>query len=103
MIGLDSTAADAEMIAMVIDGLEKVGLKEFQVSVGHVDFIQSLMEATGLTKEKKEELHSLIVNRNYFGVEEVLDTSHVKGSVKEAFRILPELTGGCLLYTSRCV
>ncbi|MEJ8733308.1 MULTISPECIES: ATP phosphoribosyltransferase regulatory subunit [Mediterraneibacter] len=94
LIGLDSTAADAEMIAMVIDGLEKVGLKEFQVSVGHVDFIQSLMEATGLTKEKKEELHSLIVNRNYFGVEEVLDTSHVKGSVKEAFRILPELTGG---------
>ena len=94
LIGLDSTAADAEMLAMVIDGLKKVGLKEFQVSVGHVDFIQSLMEATGLEEEKKEELHSLITNRNYFGVEEILDTYRVKGSIKEAFRILPELTGG---------
>ena len=53
LIGLDSTAADAEMLAMVIDGLKKVGLKEFQVSVGHVDFIQSLMEATGLEESKK--------------------------------------------------
>ena len=33
-------------------------------------------------------------NRNYFGVEEILDNKSVKGSVKEAFRILPELMGG---------
>ncbi len=46
LIGLDSVEADAEMIAMVVDGLKKTGLKEFQVSIGHVDFIQSLFEAT---------------------------------------------------------
>lgn len=93
-IGDDSAEADAELLAMTVECLLKAGLKEFQVSVGHVDFIQSLMEATGLEEEKKEELHSLITNRNYFGVEEILDTYRVKGSIKEAFRILPELTGG---------
>ena len=94
LIGLDSVEADAEMLAMVVDGLKKTGLTEFQVNIGHVDFIQSLLEATGLEEEEKEEIRELIANRNYFGVEEILDNRSVKGSVKEAFRVLPELVGG---------
>ena len=94
LIGLDSIEADAEMLAMVVDGLKKTGLKEFQINVGHVDFIQSLMEATGLEEEEKEEIRTLITNRNYFGVEEILDNRGVKGSIKSAFQILPELMGG---------
>ncbi len=94
LIGLDSVEADAEMIAMVVDGLKKTGLTEFQVNIGHIDFIQSLLESTGLEEDEKEEIRELIANRNYFGVEEILDNRSVKGSVKEAFRILPELVGG---------
>lgn len=94
LIGLDSVEADAEMLAMVVDGLKKTGLTEFQVNIGHVDFIQSLLESTGLEEEEKDEIRELIANRNYFGVEEILDNCSVKGSVKEAFRVLPELVGG---------
>ncbi len=94
LIGLDSVEADAEMLAMVVDGMKKTGLTEFQVNIGHVDFIQSLLEATGLEEEEKDGLRELIANRNYFGVEEILDNRSVRGSVKEAFRILPELVGG---------
>ena len=53
LIGADSLEADAEMLAMVVDGLKKVGLEEFQVNIGHVDFIQSLMDAAGLYDESK--------------------------------------------------
>lgn len=94
LIGLDSIEADAEMLAMVVDGLKKTGLKEFQVNIGHVDFIQSLLEATGLEDDEMDEIRTLINNRNYFGVEEILDNRSVKESVKEAFHILPELMGG---------
>ena len=94
LIGLDSVEADAEMLAMVVDGMKKTGLTEFQVNIGHVDFIQSLLEATGLEEEGKDGIRELIANRNYFGVEEILDNRSVRGSVKEAFRILPELVGG---------
>ena len=94
LIGPDSIEADAEMLAMVVDRLKKVGLKEFQVSIGHVDFIQSLLETTGFDDAQIEEIRELIANRNYFGVEEILENRQVKESVKEAFRILPELTGG---------
>ena len=94
LIGLDSIEADAEMLAMVVDGLKRTGLKEFQVNIGHVDFIQSLLEATGLEDNEMDEIRALINNRNYFGVEEILDNRSVKESVKEAFHILPELMGG---------
>ena len=94
LIGVDSIEADAEMLAMVVDGLKKTGLKEFQVSIGHVDFIQSLFQAAGLEEDEAEELRTLIANRNFFGVEEVLDHMDVADSVKEAFHLLPELTGG---------
>ena len=93
LIGIDSVEADAEMIAMVVDGLKKVGLKEFQVNIGHVDFLQSLMEATGLSKEKQEEIYNLIANRNFFGVEELLEQADASPELKETFRLLPEFAG----------
>lgn len=94
LIGLDSVEADAEMLAMVADSLKQVGLEEFQVSLGHVDFIQSLLKAAGLEEDEDREIRTLITNRNFFGVEEILDAHQVKESVREAFRLLPELTGG---------
>lgn len=94
LIGLDTIEADAELIAMVVDGLKKVGLTEFQVNIGHVDFIQSLMNAADLNEEETKEIRELIINRNYFGVDELLDSRKVKETVKEAFHILPELAGG---------
>lgn len=94
LIGLDTIEADAELIAMVVDGLKKVGLTEFQVNIGHVDFIQSLMNSADLNEEETKEIRELITNRNYFGVDELLDSRKVKETVKEAFHILPELAGG---------
>ncbi|MCI9632420.1 MAG: ATP phosphoribosyltransferase regulatory subunit, partial [Ruminococcus sp.] len=54
LIGVDSIEADAEMLAMVVDGLKRAGLKEFQVNIGHVNFIRGLMEASGLSEEVTE-------------------------------------------------
>ena len=93
-IGEDSIEADAEMIAMLVDGLKKVGLKEFQVNIGHVDFIRSLLEESGLDAASQKEIHFLIANRNYFGAEEVLEREHVCESVKQAFSTLSEWIGG---------
>ncbi len=94
LIGDDSIEADAEMIAMVVDGMKQIGLSEFQVSIGHVNFLKSLMEETNLPEEIKEELYTLILNRNFFGVDEVLAEYQVSKKIREEFQILPELMGG---------
>lgn len=94
LIGDDSVEADAEMLAMVIESMQAIGLKEFQLSVGHLGLFQSLIEDAALDEEARERVIELINNRNYFGVEEYLDSIMVKRSSKEAFAALGNLVGG---------
>ncbi len=94
LIGDDSVEADAEMLSMVIESMLAVGVKEFQINVGNVDFFQSLIEDADLDEDAQERVIELINNRNYFGVEEYLDSIMVTRSAKEAFVGLNELTGG---------
>ena len=93
-VGDDSVEADAEMLALVIESMLTIGLKEFQLCVGNVDFFQSLIEDASLDEEAEERVRELIGNRNYFGVEEFLDSIQAKRSSKEAFSALNELIGG---------
>lgn len=94
LMGDDSVEADAEMLALVIESLLTIGLKEIQLNVGNVDFFQSLIEDACLDEEAEERVRELINNRNYFGVEEFLESIQVKRSSKEAFAALNELVGG---------
>lgn len=94
LMGDASVEADAEMLALVIESLLTIGLKEFQLSVGNVDFFQSLIEDACLDEEAEERVRELINNRNFFGVEEFLDSIQVKRSTKEAFSALNDLVGG---------
>ena len=43
LIGDDSVEADAEMLAMVIESMQAIGLKEFQLSVGHLGFFLKVL------------------------------------------------------------
>ena len=94
LMGDASVEADAEMLALVIESMLTIGLKEFQLSVGNVDFFQSLIEDACLDEEAELRVRELINNRNYFGVEEFLNSIQVKRSSKEAFSALNELVGG---------
>lgn len=94
LMGDDSVEADAEMLALVIESMLTIGVKEFQLSVGNVDFFQSLIEDACLDEEAELRVRELINNRNYFGVEEFLNSIQVKRSSKEAFSALNELVGG---------
>lgn len=94
LIGIDSVEADAEMVVMAVDSLKEVGLQEFQIHIGSVDFFESLIEETGLSAEDEARLRELISNRNYFGVEELLEQAQVKVTTKTALVVLEELIGG---------
>ncbi len=94
LIGVDSVEADAEMIAMAVESLKEAGLNDFQIHIGNVDFFESLIAETGLDEADELQLRELIGNRNYFGVDELLESKSAKITTKTAFQILPELIGG---------
>ena len=88
LIGDGSVCADAEILAMVVDSLRASGLKEFQISVGHARFFHGLIEAAGLGEEAEEELRELLNNKNFFGVEEFVETLNLDADLKKLFTML---------------
>lgn len=92
-IGDTTSDADGEMISMLADALLQAGLKEFQIEVGQVEFYRSLIAEAGLCDETEEELRLMIENKNYFGIEELLNTADISKELKEVFLRFPELFG----------
>ena len=88
LIGDGSVCADAEILAMVVDSLRASGLKEFQISVGHARFFHGLIEAAGLGEEAEEELRELLNNKNFFGVEEFVETLNLDANLKKLSTML---------------
>ena len=68
LIGDGTVAADAEILAMVVESLLSSGLKEFQISVGHAQFFRGLAEAAGLDEEQQQELRELLAMAKAAGV-----------------------------------
>lgn len=88
LIGDSSVAADAEIVAMTVASLQEVGLKNFQIAIGHAKFFAGLLEAAGVDEEAEAELRELISNKNFFGVEEFIETLNLKKELKDLFMML---------------
>lgn len=93
LIGDNSPAADAEMLAMMIEALLGAGLKEFQVEVGQIAYFKGIVKEAGIDGETEEELRLLIQEKNFFGVEELAKKCEVSDSLREALFMLPQLFG----------
>lgn len=93
LIGDNTSDADAEVVAMVIDSMLEAGLKEFQVEVGQVDFFKGLIEENGIDEEAEDSIRSLIENKNFFGMEEVIDGMNIADDKKSIFMKFSELYG----------
>lgn len=93
LIGDDSMEADAEMISLVIELLISTGLKEFQVSIGQVEFFKGLCEEAGIEEDTESSLRDLISNKNYFGAEELLRNQNVKESYIDVILKMTDMFG----------
>lgn len=93
LIGEDSADADAEVIALVVQMLLSSGLKEFQISLGHVGFFRALVQEAGLDEQTTEELKTLLKNKNTFGVEKLMEQQPISDSLRTLFRSLTSLFG----------
>ena len=90
-IGDNSADADAEILSMVTECLLGAGLKEFQLTVGHVGILQGMMEAAGFDDEEAETLRGLIMNNNFFGAESFADSKNLEPELKELFHLLGKI------------
>lgn len=93
LIGESSADGDAEVIAMAAQALTASGLKDFQISVGHVGFFESLVSEAGIDEETEGRLRELIRNRNTFGVQKLISEKQIDEKTGKLFIALPTLAG----------
>ncbi len=93
LIGDSSVEADAEMAAMVIETLAAAGLKDFQLSIGNVEYFKGICMEAGLEEETELELREYISGKNYFGAEELLRDRKVPSRYCEAVLKVTDLFG----------
>jgi ATP phosphoribosyltransferase regulatory subunit len=73
LIGDGTVSADGEVIALMISALKESGLKGFQISIGHIGFLQDLFLQILGTEERVKTLMKFLYEKNYVGYRE-----HVK-------------------------
>ena len=94
LIGDGTVEADAEIISLVISSLKRTGLKDFQISVGNVEFFKGLCAEYGIDDEMELTLRDFISSKNYFGMEDILEEMKIEEGVKNIFLKISELFGG---------
>lgn len=93
LINDNSADGDAEMTALSIAMLRESGLTEFQLDLGHADFFRALIEESGMDEEMEEQLKDLIENKNYFGIEDLINQRQIRSELKNILMKLPQFMG----------
>ena len=93
LMGDDSVEADGEMIAMLIDALLKTGLKQFQVSVGEIDYFKGICEDLSLSDEQENVIRDYISNKNFFAVKEYLQSENISEEKIDVIMRIEDLFG----------
>ena len=94
LVNDDSSAADAEILATVVDCIQASGLEEFQVEVGEVDFFKGVVEEAGLSVEEESHIRAYIQNKNFFGLQEYVKQLDISEHLKQVLVSFEHLFGG---------
>lgn len=97
MMGAAGAAADAEVIALAVSTLMEAGLRNFNITLGHMEFINGLIEAAALTDEQAQSIKQCLIKRNVAGLEEAVETAKIPKQLAGIFKELLFLHGGIKL------
>jgi len=92
LLGAVETEADAEVVAVVVNILEELGLKSFQIDIGHSLFLEGAVEELGV--KEPERLLNLLSHRDMSGVETFAKEHRITGERRRKLLLLTELYGG---------
>ncbi|MBP2626717.1 MAG: phosphoribosyltransferase regulatory subunit [Firmicutes bacterium] len=93
LMGVSGPTADAEVIALAVEAMLKSGLKQFQIGLGQVDFINGVMAQSGLSQERQQQVKHAMLTRNLVGVDEILVNSGLSQEAQKVFKNIPLLHG----------
>ena len=93
LLGLHSAAADAECVTLLCDCLTSLGVRDYRVALGTVDFYTALVDALGLAAVDREKFLEALSDRDYPLLESIAGKAEVNGDALNALWRTLELSG----------
>ncbi|MCC2640039.1 MAG: hisZ [Nitrospira sp.] len=94
LIGIDGVAGDAEVLTLLLECLNRVGLAAFKVMVGHVGFFTALLVRSGLSVEGQKRVEQAAAKKDMPLLEELLRRESLSRSTARVILEALELCGG---------
>ena len=94
LIGISGIEADIEIILLASQVLNEIGIKKFIINVGHIQFLEGLLDEIKDSSSLKGNIAEAIKEKNFVLLEELIKTSSLKSDIKELFLELPHYYGG---------
>lgn len=94
LIGLAQAEADAEMIAMAIECLRKIGAQGFTLDIGQVEFFRGVMDRLALPPHLARRVADAIGRKDSTELKALLDEGRVDAEARLEVLALPRLFGG---------
>jgi len=94
LIGLQSPEADAEMVAMAVEGFKSLGAREFTIDIGQVEFFRGVMADLPFSGETARQMREAIARKDTSGLQALLEKTPVSDRAREEIAALPRLFGG---------
>lgn len=93
LIGVDDPASDQEIISLLIECLQRIGLRSFKVSIGHVGFFRRLLTRAGLSEEGKKRAEHAAARKDLPKLQEILGQERISQRFGRIILEAPELSG----------
>lgn len=93
LIGSDNDIADAEVIALAVEIMKTLGIKNFQLNLGHNGIFSGLAEEMAFDVCLQEELEDGIARKDMVKLEKIIEGNDLSADAKELLLALPHLTG----------
>jgi ATP phosphoribosyltransferase regulatory subunit len=94
LVGTNSPAADAEVIALAVTALRAVGVDDFRMRVGTTALIASLLDQVELTSPQADAIRLALERKSDALLSEALNGARIPSDLRRALADLPQLTGG---------
>jgi ATP phosphoribosyltransferase regulatory subunit len=93
LIGPPGPEADAEVIAIAIESLRRLGLTDFKAVLGHNEFFKGLLNSLNLPMEIQRRIKTAVARKDLSRLEEILKSSSVPRHRAQALLAMPRLFG----------
>ncbi len=94
LVGEAGPAADAEVVAVLVESLRASGLSSYKVGLGCVGVLLALLEASGGTRSWRDDVMRAAHARNLVEIDRLSADPSISSAVGEALRAIPRIIGG---------